>query len=158
MATSERVNRIRKALESNTPGVVIYAKNAKLHQPWAKALAGDRKVPRSRDPKEAAEELAKNSALKGAFPDGKVTVEDIFEVGDKVVVRWRLRGTHSGAVAGIRPTKRPVDVTGINIYRFRGNLVVESWGEVDSAGLAKQACERVLDLVGRPPEAVTPIG
>lgn len=149
-----RLERLRRALESNEGGEIIYAKNAKIHQPWAKLLAGDRRAPRSKDPSKAAEELKRSSTLMKAFPDVAVSVEDMFESGDKVAVRWRLKGTHSGTVAGIKPTNKPVDVSGISIYRFRGNQVVESWGELDSAGLALQSCERAIDVLGRPPEVV----
>src|SRR5436305_4213784 len=31
-----------------------------------------------------------------AFPDFHATIEDIFAEGDKVVVRWTVRGTHRG--------------------------------------------------------------
>ncbi|MER3524769.1 MAG: hypothetical protein C4326_12140 [Ignavibacteria bacterium] len=40
-------------------------------------------------------------AFYGAFPDLSHTVEDSIASGDKVVVRFTLRGTHTGEFMGI---------------------------------------------------------
>ena len=45
--------------------------------------------------------------LLQAFPDLNLTVEDVIEEGDKVVVRWSVIGTHRGPLAGTPPTNRP---------------------------------------------------
>ena len=39
--------------------------------------------------------------LRGAFPDIHCTIEDLIADGDKVVSRWRARGTHDGSFAGL---------------------------------------------------------
>src|SRR5262249_47337156 len=44
------------------------------------------------------------AVLFAAFPDLRLTLEDIVAEGDKVVVRYTMTGTHRGAVAGIAPT------------------------------------------------------
>ncbi|HYP40627.1 MAG TPA: ester cyclase [Chloroflexia bacterium] len=75
------------------------------------------------------------------FSDARISVEDMVDGGDKVVVRWRLRGTWSKPFRSIKPTNKPIDVTGINIYRFVGDKIVESTGEFDLAGLAGQALD-----------------
>ena len=36
------------------------------------------------------------SAIRSAVPDGRYEVEDLIAERDKVVVRWRLLGTHQG--------------------------------------------------------------
>jgi len=45
-------------------------------------------------------------ALRTAFPDVAVTVEDLLAEGDEVAVRWTWRGTQQGPFLGIpRPAK-----------------------------------------------------
>ena len=57
-----------------------------------------------------------NAEAVAAFPDLHVTIEDSLAEGDEVVVRWTLRGTHDGEVAGgIPATGRRVEVSGITI-------------------------------------------
>ena len=36
------------------------------------------------------------SQYHSAFPDNHFTIEDMLAVGDKVVVRWSVTGTHEG--------------------------------------------------------------
>jgi predicted ester cyclase len=76
------------------------------------------------------------------FTDMKVSLQDAFEDGDKVVVRWRLRGTWTQPIPGIKikPTGRPVDLTGLNIYRFAGDEVVEKFGQFDVGAFHAEAC------------------
>ncbi|HZF58977.1 MAG TPA: ester cyclase, partial [Rubrobacter sp.] len=58
---------------------------------------------------------------------------------DKVVTRWRMRGTHRGEFGGIAPTGKKLDVTGIAIFRFSDEgKVVESWDNFDQLGMMRQ--------------------
>jgi len=76
--------------------------------------------------------------LRAAFPDIQMTVEDVIGEGDKVVVRYTARGTHSGVFQGIAPTGRKVTWAGINIYRVEGGKAVETWQLADALGLMQQ--------------------
>ena len=78
------------------------------------------------------------TAVRAAFPDANMTLEDGIGSGDKVVLRWTLRGTHTGAFATIQPTGRHIIVTGINITRIEGGRVVEHWASFDHMGLLQQ--------------------
>ncbi|MFQ6393495.1 ester cyclase [Nocardia sp. KC 131] len=73
-----------------------------------------------------------------AFPDGRTTSEDLLAEGDKVAQRWSYHGTHRGAFQGIMPTGREVTLTGISIWRFDGDKIVESWHEINTLGLMQQ--------------------
>jgi len=73
-----------------------------------------------------------------AFPDTRMTVEDEFAQGDRVVIRWTARGTHTGELMGIPPTGKQVTVTGIDVYRVAGGKLVERWGEFDQMGMMQQ--------------------
>ena len=87
-------------------------------------------------------------ALRAAFPDIQMTVEDVIGEGAKVVVRFTARGTHTGAFRGIAPTGRKVTWAGINIYREEGGKVVETWQLADALGLMQQ-----LGVVPQPGQA-----
>jgi predicted ester cyclase len=75
---------------------------------------------------------------RAAFPDVRITVDDVIAAGDKVVVRWHSEGTHRGELAGFAPTGVRGSVTGISIDQWQGGKVVESWTEWDNLGLARQ--------------------
>jgi steroid delta-isomerase-like uncharacterized protein len=75
---------------------------------------------------------------RAAFPDARCTVEDLVADGDKVVVRWTARATNSASLMGRPATGRQVVVTGIDIYRFAGGKIQETWTNWDTAGLLQQ--------------------
>ena len=67
-----------------------------------------------------------------------MVVEDTMGAGDKVAVRWRMRGTHTADLFGIPPTGVPVNIGGISWLRFSEGRVVEDWVSEDSLGLMRQ--------------------
>ena len=73
-----------------------------------------------------------------AFPDFHTEIEDQIAEGDKVVTRWRMRGTHRGEFRGITPTGNELGITGIGIFRFFEGKVVESWDNFDQLGMMVQ--------------------
>ena len=75
---------------------------------------------------------------RNAFPDIQMTVEDLIAEGDKVVTRWRARGTHQGELMGIPPSGNRVEVTGITVDRFAGGQFAESWTSYDALGMMQQ--------------------
>ena len=86
------------------------------------------------------------SMTRAAFPDFRLTVEDMVAEGDKVAYRMTWRGTHKGEYMGIAPTGKQVTVSGILIFRIEGSKIVEQWAEVDSMGMMQQ-----LGVVPPPP-------
>src|SRR3990170_3759236 len=78
------------------------------------------------------------AGLRTAFPDIETTIEDIFADGEKVVVRFSVRGTHSGPFMGIAPTGREATWRGVNIYRVSGGRIRETWQLADGLGLLRQ--------------------
>ncbi len=73
-----------------------------------------------------------------AFPDFKVTLDDMIAEGDKVVVRSTWSGTHKGEFMGIPPTSKKVSFGVIDIIRMAGGKAVEHWGQMDSMGMMQQ--------------------
>lgn len=76
--------------------------------------------------------------MRSAFPDLQITVEDQIAEGDKVVTRWRARGTHTGVFQGIPPTGKSGEISGTIIDRIAGGKVVECWSNTDDLGLLQQ--------------------
>src|SRR5215212_6990531 len=65
------------------------------------------------------------SAIRSAVPDARYEVDDLIAEGDRVVVRWRLLGTHKGNFGGIAPSGRPITLKGIAVYRVEAGKLVE---------------------------------
>ena len=78
------------------------------------------------------------AAIRSAVPDARYEVDDLIAEGDRVVVRWRLLGTHRGSFAGIEPTGRPITLKGIAIYRVAGGKLIERWVVSDLHGLLQE--------------------
>lgn len=91
-------------------------------------------------PKRVGVEGFKAARLRrnAAFPDWKVTVDDIIAEGDKVVARATGQGTHRGEYMGIPPTGKVVKVSWIAIYRVANGKLAEHWQHIDELGLRQQ--------------------
>jgi len=76
--------------------------------------------------------------LRAGFPDVHFTLEDVFAEGDKVAVRWRWEGTHSGQFQAFAPTHRRATNSAIAIYRLKDGKVIRNWLEVDRLGVLQQ--------------------
>ena len=76
--------------------------------------------------------------FRSAFPDIHSTIEDQIAEADKVVTRWRIRGTHQGEFRGIAPTGEEMEINGIGIFRFSEGKVVESWDNFGQLGVMRQ--------------------
>jgi predicted ester cyclase len=76
--------------------------------------------------------------MKQAFPDAMVIPEAMVAEGDKVAVRFTVRGTHRGEFMGIAPTGKEVVVQGMDINRMANGKIVERWGIADSLSMLQQ--------------------
>jgi steroid delta-isomerase-like uncharacterized protein len=75
---------------------------------------------------------------RNAFPDMRLTIEDIIAEGETVIARWSCRGQHKGELNGIAPTGKQVAFTGVTIARFAGGKMVEGFVNWDALGLMQQ--------------------
>lgn len=92
-----------------------------------------------------------------AFPDLTMQAIDIFESGDKVMLRWRATGTHKGELFGAQPTNRKVTVEGISESRIVNGKIQESWAHWDTLGLLRQiGMVPELPIVARPDGGARP--
>jgi predicted ester cyclase len=86
---------------------------------------------------EGAKQFA--ATYREAFPDLQNTVEDMVSAGDKVVVRFRARGTHQGETEAFGPpTGKRMEITGITIKRLSEGKIVEAWTNFDALGMMQQ--------------------
>lgn len=74
----------------------------------------------------------------GAFPDATMTIEDSAAEGDKLWIRYRIRGTHQGDFLGVAATGKRIDVQGIDIVRVRDGKATEHWGVGDNLAMFQQ--------------------
>lgn len=77
-----------------------------------------------------------------AFSDVKMEILEVITRGEKVVVRWKASGTHTGTLKGIRPTGKRVTVGEIHIFRVVEGSIAEERYVYDSLDLYEQ-----LDVV-----------
>jgi steroid delta-isomerase-like uncharacterized protein len=75
---------------------------------------------------------------RGAFPDVRLTIEELIAEDDKVVSRWTATGTHKGELMGIAPTGKRVTVTGCDIAQYQNGKIVEAWASYDMLGMLQQ--------------------
>lgn len=73
-----------------------------------------------------------------AFPDLRVTVDDMVADDEHLVTRWTARGTHLGDLMGIAPTGRTVTFGGMALDRFEDGKTAEHWEVMDQVGLMQQ--------------------
>jgi predicted ester cyclase len=82
-----------------------------------------------------------------AFPDIKITFEEIIIEGNKVACRYKLSGTHTGEFrVGIfrlvgkftGPTNKKFNIEGMTVFSFRESKIVERWNLVDMMSLMEQ--------------------
>ena len=85
-----------------------------------------------------ADFVALYNRLHGAFPDIKITVEDVFGADDRVVVRWSAVMTHTGDHLGMPATNKNVRITGIPIARIADGKIVQGWDSCDQLALMQQ--------------------
>jgi steroid delta-isomerase-like uncharacterized protein len=77
-------------------------------------------------------------AMHRAFPDLKMTVDDVVAEGDKVAQRRTYQGTHKGELFGIPATGQFVSVSQITVSRVADGKFVEEWAETDFLGMLQQ--------------------
>jgi steroid delta-isomerase-like uncharacterized protein len=75
---------------------------------------------------------------RNAFPDIRLTIEDMLAEGETVVARWSCRGTHKGELNGIAPTGKQFNINGISIARFTNGKMFEGYVNWDALSLMQQ--------------------
>src|SRR5262245_58354176 len=79
--------------------------------------------------------LETRAALLAAFPDIRVTVEDVVADGDRAVVRWSASGHQRGELLGIPASGGAITFRGMTWMVFEKGKVVEGWDAWNLGGL-----------------------
>jgi steroid delta-isomerase-like uncharacterized protein len=87
--------------------------------------------------------------LLEAFPDLRITTDELIAEGDHVVQVWSLRATHKGEIIGLPPTGNRVETGGISVFQIKDGKIVRH-----------HALNDMLDLISQmggdpPPEWMT---
>ncbi|WP_208880040.1 ester cyclase [Streptomyces armeniacus] len=80
-------------------------------------------------------------AIRGvhsAYTDPRFEILDMVGEGDEVMVRWRMRATHTGELMGVPATGRQVSTEAFALFRFTGDRISERHAVVDRLGLLQQ--------------------
>ncbi len=75
------------------------------------------------------------SALRTAFPDFTLTIQDLVVDGDKVWARQTGGGTNLGSFFGRPPTGKTAHIEVFDVCRFENGRIVEHWGVPDQLGM-----------------------
>ena len=73
-----------------------------------------------------------------AFPDFRLSIDDLIAEGDRVVVRSTATATHGGFFCGVAPTGLRVRWTAIDIIRLADGVQVEHWGNQETLEVLHQ--------------------
>ena len=91
------------------------------------------------------QELRGRSGIRGlwdlflaAFPDLVASVDEIYSAGDKVTLRWNVRGTHTGEFLGIPASKKSISLPITEVFRVEGGILREAWDQYDRLHVMEQ--------------------
>ena len=73
-----------------------------------------------------------------AFPDMKITQDEIIADGDSVATRGSWTGTNKGSFMGMPATGKQVNVQYMDFWKLKDGKCVENWVQMDTAGLMQQ--------------------
>jgi steroid delta-isomerase-like uncharacterized protein len=73
-----------------------------------------------------------------AFPDMKLTIDEIVAEGDKVITWATFTGTHKGPLENLPATGKKVQVKDVDFFRIQSGKIVEGRTNFDQWGLMKQ--------------------
>jgi predicted ester cyclase len=79
-----------------------------------------------------------HETLWHAFPDARLTVEDLVVEGDRAALRYRLQGTHRGDYLGVAATGLRFDVEGLTMLRVAEGRVAEEWHSPTELAILRQ--------------------
>lgn len=76
--------------------------------------------------------------FESAFPKYELFVEEMITEGNKVVVQGRATGLHQGALHGIPPTGKVMDLPFVIRYTIENEMITDMWLIADQMILMEQ--------------------
>ncbi|HLP72329.1 MAG TPA: ester cyclase [Bacteroidales bacterium] len=77
-------------------------------------------------------------SLHRAFSDFSLVIDDVVVTDDKVWGRMTGRGTQTGQFGPMPPTGKKIEITVIDIMRFKEGKLIEHWGIPDRLAAMEQ--------------------
>jgi len=77
-------------------------------------------------------------AHRAAFPDWTEEIEDTIVEQDRVVARFRSRGTNLGKFLDNPPTGNRVEISEVAVFRLKDGKIVEQWVYPDMLSMQNQ--------------------
>jgi steroid delta-isomerase-like uncharacterized protein len=78
------------------------------------------------------------SMFWAGMPNLRVVIEDMIAEGDKVMMRYKIEGTHEGELFGVPPTGRRVSIESITVERVSGGKIREHWRVTNTLDMMQQ--------------------
>ncbi len=72
-----------------------------------------------------------------AFPDLRLSQDDVIVEGERAVLVWTARGTHGGELMRIPPTGRAVEVRGVSVLETKDGRISRGLHVWDVAGFLR---------------------
>jgi len=69
--------------------------------------------------------------LTTTFPDFKVSIEEILQDGNKVIVRSEITGTQRETFMGFPAKNRTMTIQAVDIHEFKDQKIVRTWHTED---------------------------
>ncbi|WP_086832254.1 ester cyclase [Streptomyces sp. NRRL B-24572] len=88
---------------------------------------------------------ARHRTLLAAAPDARFRLEHLLVEGDLVGYGWSVTGTHTGPLAGTKPTGRPFTFNGTSVSRVVDGRLADTLHRYDALA--------IFDQIGRVPPA-----
>jgi predicted ester cyclase len=104
----------------------VYAPNLVFHAPGGQDVKGPEGMKQT------------VNMLRTAFPDMRMSINNLVAEGDMLVLRYTLTGTHKGPLMGIPPTGKPVTMSGIVMSKIVNGKEVEGWEALDRLSIMQQ--------------------
>ena len=82
--------------------------------------------------------VAMMEALYAGLDDFSVVLDDQFATADRVVCRYRTRGTHRGEFFGHPATGKQLEFAGMSLWEFEDGKARRGWSFSDVAALMAQ--------------------
>jgi predicted ester cyclase len=85
------------------------------------------------------------AAFHLAFPDLTATVDEQIGEGSRVMTRLTLRGMHTGDLLGLPPTRKPMELSMVEVHEWRDGQIADLWNSFHPVVVLAQ-----LGVVGPP--------
>jgi predicted ester cyclase len=111
------------------------AKDYMAEQVLAHQMTAENETTVHRTPSNYADHVREMLEAYGNF---QLEVQELLAQEDRVYVRWKQTGIHSGEVDGYLPTGKPIIEIASAVYRVEHGKIVEYWIQIDREGIRAQ--------------------